>query len=97
MFIVSITYKVELSVVDSHIDEHIAWLESYYEADKFVASGRKVPRTGGIILVNATEVDEVNLIIKDDPFHIAGVANYEITEFIPTMAAKDFEAIKNCV
>lgn len=97
MFIVSITYKVELSVVDRHIDEHIAYLESYYEAGKFVASGRKVPRTGGIILVNATGEDEVNSIIKDDPFHIAGIANYEISEFIPTMAAKDFEAIKNCV
>lgn len=97
MFIVSITYKTELSEVDKYLAEHTAYLESYYEAGKFIASGPKVPRTGGIILVNATTEDEVSLIINDDPFHIAGVANYEITQFIPTMAAKDFEAIKNCI
>jgi len=26
-----------------------------------------------------------------------GVANYDVVEFIPTMAAKEFESIKNCI
>jgi len=97
VFIVSLTYKSELSEVDKYIEAHVIFLEKYYASGKFIASGRKVPRTGGIILVNAANKAEVDSIIKEDPFHIANVANYEVTEFVPTMAAKEFVAIKNCI
>ncbi|WP_193166202.1 YciI family protein, partial [Microbulbifer hainanensis] len=86
MFIVSLTYKTELSEVDKHIDGHVAFLEKYYARGNFIVSGRKVPRTGGIILVQAANLNEVEKIIEEDPFHIADLANYDITEFIPTMA-----------
>jgi len=85
---------VPLTEVDKHIDAHIAYLEKYYALGKFIASGRKVPRTGGIILVNAANIDELTAIIEEDPFHIANLANYEVTEFIATMTAKAFEAFK---
>ncbi|BCE01501.1 YciI family protein [Marinicellulosiphila megalodicopiae] len=97
MFIVSLTYKSDLSEVDKLISEHVTFLEKYYASGKFIASGRKVPRTGGIILVNASNKDEVIAIVKEDPFYIANLTNYEIIEFVPTMAAKEFEAIKNCI
>jgi len=97
VFIVSLTYKTELSEVDQYIQAHVSFLEKYYAAGKFIASGRKVPRTGGVILINAGSLEEVESIIKEDPFHIANVANYEITEFIPTMAATELDAIKNCI
>lgn len=97
MFIVSLTYKTELSEVDKHIEGHIAFLEKYYASGNFIASGRKVPRTGGVILVQAANLNEVENIIQEDPFHCAGLANYEITEFIPTMASKEFESLKNCI
>lgn len=94
MFIVSLTYKTELSEVDQYIDDHIAFLEKYYAAGKFIASGRKVPLNGGVILINSANKTEVDSIIKEDPFHIANIADYEVTEFIPTMTAKEFDAIK---
>lgn len=97
MFIVSLTYKVDLSEVDRHIEDHVQFLEKHYASGKFIASGRKVPRTGGIILVNTSNPNEVDSIIKEDPFFIANIANYKITEFIPTMAAKEFDALKDCV
>ena len=97
MFIVSLTYKMGLSEVDKYIEDHIIFLKKYYASGEFIASGRKEPRTGGIILVNASTKLEVDRIIKEDPFHIANVANYDVTEFIPTMAAKEFDAIKNCI
>jgi uncharacterized protein YciI len=53
MFAVSISYTVELSEVDPHIEAHIAYLEKYYAAGNFIASGRKVPRTSGVILAQA--------------------------------------------
>ncbi|CZF81826.1 YciI-like protein [Grimontia celer] len=97
MFILSLTYKVELSEVDKHIDAHVSFLEKYYASGKFIASGRKVPRTGGVILVHVSSRDELDKIIKEDPFYIEGAADYEAIEFVPTMAAEEFSALKNCI
>ena len=62
-----------------------------YENGNFILSGRKVPRTGGIILCNLKTRKEVEEVIKKDPFKTAGVSKYEIIEFTPGMAAKGFE------
>jgi len=97
MFILSLTYKTQLSEVDQYIDEHISYLEKNYTLGKFIASGRKVPRTGGIILVNAANMNELDSILKEDPFNIANVTDDEVTEFIPTMVAAGFEAIKDYI
>jgi uncharacterized protein YciI len=50
MFIVSLTYICNLEEIDKILPEHIQYLKEQYEKGNFIASGRKVPRTGGIIL-----------------------------------------------
>lgn len=97
MFVVSLEYKKDLTEVDAHIEEHIAYLKKYYASGHFIASGRKVPRTGGIILVHASTREELEDILKQDPFHIAGIADYEVSEFIPSMTAIDCEQLKNFI
>ncbi|SFC89781.1 YciI family protein [Pseudoalteromonas denitrificans] len=97
MFIVSLTYKTQLSQVDNYINEHIIYLEKYYNLGKFLVSGRKIPRDGGIILVNATDRSELDLIIKEDPFYIADIANYDITEFMPTMTKQGLDIFKTYI
>lgn len=94
MFIVSITYKTDISEVDKHIEGHIEFIKKYYQLGKFIASGRKVPRTGGVILVKADSLKEVESIITEDPFFMADVATFDITEFFPTMTAEGFEGLK---
>lgn len=39
--------------------------------------------------------DEVNIIIKEDPFYINGVAEYGITEFEPTKFVAGFDQFIN--
>ncbi|MGL5651686.1 MAG: YciI family protein [Paraclostridium sp.] len=80
MVIVNITYTVELEKIEQNLEEHIEFLNKYYANNKFICSGRKSPRTGGIILCNADK-EEVSEIIKKDPFYINKLGNYEIIEF----------------
>lgn len=94
MFIVSLTYKRPLEEVDRHLDAHRAYLKQEYAKGKFIASGRKVPRTGGVILCNIKTRDELEASLARDPFHIADIAEYNITEFIPSMVAEGFEKLK---
>jgi uncharacterized protein YciI len=91
MFILSLKYIKSLEEVDRHIKAHIQYLEKYYLLQKFVCSGRKNPRSGGIILCNAKNMEEVKTIINEDPFYINKIAEYEIVEFLPTKYADGFQ------
>ncbi len=57
MFIVSLNYKRPLEEVDKLLDAHVAYLKQEYANGKFIASGRKNPRTGGVILSNVKTKD----------------------------------------
>jgi uncharacterized protein YciI len=94
MFIISLTYKVPTSVVDEHLAAHVEFLKVQYAKGSFIASGRKVPRTGGIILSNTSSKEEVEKIIAQDPFYQNGVASYDIIEFIPTMTSPQLDFLK---
>ena len=87
MFMISISYIAPLSKVDQHIEAHVSYLDKQYAEGMFLASGKKVPRTGGIILATAQSREELDLIITQDPFYIEQVASFEVVEFIPTKAA----------
>lgn len=91
MFIISLTYKVAIENVEHHIPEHNSFLQKYYDSGVFIASGRKEPRTGGIIICNAHSKNKVEQIITEDPFHIYQIAEYSITEFIPTKYNENFK------
>ncbi|PZX93130.1 GTP cyclohydrolase [Flavobacterium aquariorum] len=91
MFIISLSYKKDISEVEKFIDPHIQFLDKYYSEKKFIFSGRKNPRTGGIILARNVNRDSLQEIIKQDPFYQNEIADYEITEVNPTKYDEDFK------
>jgi uncharacterized protein YciI len=91
MFILNLTYIKPIMEVEKYLPNHIAFLEKYYKAQKFICSGRKNPRTGGIILCNAQDINEVNRLLREDPFYKEKIASYEIIEFLPVKYADDFK------
>lgn len=91
MFILSLKYIKPLEEVEKELQNHVQYLEKYYSLHKFICSGRRNPRIGGIILCNAKNMEEVNTIINEDPFYINKIAEYEIVEFLPTKYADGFE------
>jgi uncharacterized protein YciI len=93
MFIVELTYVVCLETVDVHLEAHVEYLKKYYAAGVFIASGRKEPRTGGIILATCASVEALRQVLADDPFNRHGVAEYSITEFISSMTAPEFACL----
>jgi len=88
LFIISLTYNVALTEVDKYLGGHNDFLKKYYTNGTFICSGPKVPRTGGIILCKSDDYNYVKSVIRDDPFHINNVADYEITEFLVADHAK---------
>ena len=91
MFIINLTYKTELKNVNQFLNEHIEFLDKQYELGNFLASGRKIPRTGGIILSKANSKSELEKIIKNDPFKKNELAHYELIEFIPSKTCEELK------
>ncbi|MFI1721678.1 YciI family protein [Streptomyces sp. NPDC020489] len=91
MFVLELTYTAPLDQVDATLEAHVAWLDARYEEGVFLASGRKHPRDGGVILAVAEDRARVEAIAATDPFVTAGVCAYRITEFAATKTAPELE------
>lgn len=93
MLILSLTYKADASAADAHMEAHMAWVKQGYDKGWFLASGRKVPRTGGVILARGNR-SEIEDFCNADPFCMHGVAAYEITEVAFTTVVAGLENLK---
>lgn len=89
MYIVSLTYKASLEAIDKELTNHIDYLKKQYAAGNFLASGRKIPRNGGVILAKAQSREELDEILRQDPFNQNNLADYEVIEFVPSMTSKE--------
>ena len=92
MFIISLTYTAPLAKIDARLAAHRDYLAEQYAAGVFLMSGAKVPRDGGIIVAHAPSRAALETILGEDPFALADLARYEITEFTPTMTAEALAA-----
>ncbi|MFC3395587.1 YciI family protein [Brenneria rubrifaciens] len=93
MFIVNLTYNKPIDVVETHLEGHIEWLKKYYTQGVFIASGRKIPRTGGVIFAKTMERQALETVLAEDPFN--AVADYNITEFAPSMTIDALNVLKD--
>lgn len=91
MFIFILTYQQPLDEVEKYLDAHKAYLDRNYEAGNFLVSGRRNPRTGGVILCKAADKETAGKMMQEDPFYIHGIAAYDLIEFFPTKYAAGLE------
>jgi len=81
MFVIILSYTKPIEEIDILRPGHLEFLDKYYAKDIFLMSGRQTSLTGGVIIANAKSENEINLLIKEDPYHIHNVATYKIIEF----------------
>lgn len=95
MFVIVVEYTADLSAVEPVMPAHMAWVDEHYRAGLFLASGRRVPRTGGVVLAQG-ELAAVEAAVASDPFTTEGVARSTIIEFAPSRfgGPLDTEAIR---
>ena len=93
MFIISTTYQVELSTIESLLPAHLEWLKRQYDAGIFIASGRKTPWTGSVILARGCTRAELDDILAKDPFAVSAAATSEVTELGIARTAPGLEGL----
>lgn len=89
MFLVMVNYSKPLEVIDALLPDHVRFLDAHYAAGVFLTSGRRVPRTGGVILARSDSREDLEAILAQDPFAVHQAAQYQVIEFSPTKAAPE--------
>lgn len=84
MFVVNLSYIKPMSEVEKYVEVHMEFIKDMFLQNHIVCSGKKNPRTGGIVICNFADEEEARSILNKDPFVVYGVASYELIEFIPT-------------
>ena len=93
MFVLLLTYVRPPPEVDALMRDHVAWLNEQYAAGRFVVSGRRIPRTGGVILARGDDRDAIEALAATDPFVRGGVATCEVVQFRASQTAPGFDAL----
>lgn len=94
MFVITLSYLVDVERIDEAMPEHLEWLEGQYADGVFLASGAQVPRKGGVILAAGVPRLELEARLSLDPFLQKNLAAYEIVEFVPRVVAPGLEALQ---
>lgn len=94
MFIVTLSYQVPLDVIDASLQAHSHWLDTQYDDGVFLASGRQVPRTGGVIFADGISREELQRRLALDPFQANNLAVATVLEFTPGRVAPGLERLQ---
>ena len=95
MFIVTLTYLKPVEEIDALMHDHVEWLKKGYADGLFIASGRRIPRLGGVILARSGDEQALRDTLARDPFVIHGAARCDVVEFAPSMTAPGAEVLKS--
>ncbi|MBX9743257.1 MAG: YciI family protein [Chthoniobacterales bacterium] len=84
MFLILLTYKKTIEEIEKHLVAHRAFLDEGYKNRHFLFSGPFHPRTGGVITSPLKDREQLEAVLKQDPFWANDLADYQIMEFTPT-------------
>jgi len=92
VFVLIARYNRPADVVDQHLDEHIAWIRRHAEAGRVLVTARQNPVVGGLIIATGDRA-EIDEMISEDPFVVAGVSQYEVLEYDVRRTAPGLERL----
>lgn len=93
IYLVILTYIKPLEEVDANLSEHVEWLKKGYADGVFLASGRRIPRNGGVILAKCDNIESLEARLSQDPFNKLNIAKTEMIPFDATMKSPLLENI----
>ena len=92
MFVIELIYRKPLDAIDASMPAHVRFLKKHYAAGNFIVSGRKIPRDGGIIIATGGSREQIEAIMREDPFCARGLADVRVVQFRASQIAEDIQA-----
>ena len=83
--VLTITYEKPPEFVDRVRPAHVDWVRAHVDAGRLILAGRLEAGDGGILITSDLDADEVDGMVADDPYCLAGVASYGRVSFQATL------------
>lgn len=82
-FVIQGMLKNSDEMTDTIMKEHIAYTQKVMDAGQILMSGLKGDMSGGLFLMKAESLEEVEQYLHNEAFYKGGIQEYAITEFMP--------------
>ncbi len=92
-----IRYRKAFPEVEPHLEAHRAYLRGLFEQKLLIASGPFDPRTGGALILRLPDEAAhaaMDRIRDQDPFTVAGVAQYELLPWNPVIGREGLDSLR---
>ena len=93
IYVVVLTYVRPLEEIDEQIPAHVEWLKRGYADGVFIASCRRIPRTGGVILAKSDNLEQLQARLSQDPFQQYGLASADVIPFDASMTSLPLQGL----
>lgn len=80
-FIVEGILKTADRVDENTMTEHMAYSKKAMDEGRILMSGLKSDMSGGIFIMKAESLEEVEAYLDAEPFKVAGIQEYRIIEY----------------
>ena len=87
LFVIDLDYTVPFEQIEPLLGPHMAFVAQAYQQGHFLLSGPKEPRTGGIVLAQAPNLETLQALLAQDPFITENVVQLTISSFQPSNMA----------
>jgi uncharacterized protein YciI len=87
MFVIQLRFSTNKANAGQHMEAHNAWLKDSFDKGIFLLAGTIQPKLGGAIFAHNATLEQIQAIVKEDPFVAEGVVAAEIIEITPSKAA----------
>lgn len=91
MFVIQLKFSTNKANAGHFMDGHNAWLNDGFAKGMFLLAGTIQPKLGGAILAHNATLEQIQAIVKEDPFVAEGVVTAEIIEITPSKVAPPLE------
>ncbi len=73
VFVVTYSYSADEIELNQIRPTHRVWLKEQLDAGRLLASGPMVDRQAALLIWRSSSIEELNSLLDQDPFEIAGV------------------------
>lgn len=91
MFFVQLRFSTNKANAGQFMDGHNAWLKDGFAKGTFLLAGTIQPKLGGAVVAHNVTLEQIQAIVREDPFVAESVVTAEIIEITPSKAAPPLE------
>jgi len=83
MYIILLKFSENKHRAGAFMDAHKAWIKRGFGENVFLLAGSLQPNVGGVLLAHNSSLEDIQIMVDEDPFVQENIVTAEILEVTP--------------